>query len=303
MATSFDQLVQRVRSMLLGFTKDQEQYSSLATSMTATDTSFNVDTATVNNLGSGTAEIGTELLLVKSVDRTTGTVLVLGNLSGRGREGTTAASHNVDDLVTMSPAFPRIRMQEAVNDTILGVYPTLVTFASTEIVKAMPQYEYGMPADAKDVWQVHGSTIGPSKQWLVLQNWRFNEDANTTAFPTGKSIQLLDDITSGQTYRIRYSKPPSVLVNPGDDFATTTGLPDRCVDLIVFGACARLLPSYEAGRLQQRAIESSERAQTVPALSAAKAAQYFMGLYQQRLEEERERQIAENPMVQYFNGM
>lgn len=301
--TTFDQLVLRVRSMLLGFTKDSEQYGALVAPMAATDTTFSVDTATVANLGRGTVEIDDELILVRSVDQTTGLVTVMGNLSGRGREGTSAASHQVDDLVTMSPAFPRIRMQEAVNDTITGVYPTLQCFASTSITRSVPVYEYAMPADARDVWQVHGSTIGPTKVWQVLQNWRFNEDADTTAFPTGKSIQLLDEITAGQTYRVKYSKAPSPLVNASDDFSATSGLPDRCADLVVYGACARLLPAYEAGRLQQRAIEASERSQTVPALSAAKAAQYFMGLYQQRLEEERERQIAENPMIQYFNGV
>lgn len=300
--TTFDQLVLRVRSMLLGFTKDQEQYSSLSLPMASNATYFTVDTATVANLGRGTVEIGDELLLVKSVDQTTGTCVLLGNLNGRGREGTTAAAHSVDDLVAMAPAFPRIRMQEAVNDTIRGVYPTLRVFASTEITRLAPVYEYSMPADAKDVWQVHASTIGPTKIWQVVQNWRFNEDANTTAFATGKSIQLFDAIVPGQTYRVRYAKAPSPLVSSSDDFETVSGLPERCVDMIVYGACARLLPSYEAGRLQQRAIEASERSQYVPSLSAAKAAQYFMGLYQQRLEEERERQIAESPMVQFFQG-
>lgn len=303
MATTFDQLALRVRSMLLGFTKDQEQYSSLSLPMAAGDTYFTVDTATVANLGRGTVELGDELMLVKTVDQTTGTCTLLGNLNGRGREGTAAVAHSTDDLVTMSPAFPRIRMQEAINDTILATYPTLRVFATTEITRLAPVYEYAMPAEAKDVWQVHGQTVGPTKVWQVLQNWRFNEDANTTAFSTGKSIQLLDAITPGRAYRVRYSKPPAALVAAGDDFATVSGLPDRCVDLVVYGACARLLPSYEAGRLQQRAIEASERAQSVPVLSAAKAAQYFMGLYQQRLAEERERQITENPMVQFFQGV
>lgn len=96
-----------------------------------------------------------------------------------------------------------------------------------------------------------------------------------------------------------YAKAPQALSNGADDFSTT-GLPDSCEDLIGFGACYRLLPAYESARLQQDAIEASERSQNVPPGSAIGLSRYFYTLYQQRLTEERNRIQRLNPFTVHF---
>jgi hypothetical protein len=70
----------------------------------------------------------------------------------------------------------------------------------------------------------------------------------------------------------------------------------------VYGACWRLIPAYEAARLQQTAIEATERAELVPTGSASKASQYYYNLYQTRLEEERDRLFRLYETYQTFNG-
>lgn len=301
MATSFAQVQHRVRGHLLGFTRDQEQQSSLAASMTAADTSFTVDTATVQNMSRGLIEIDSELILAKTVDQTTGIVTVLGGVNGRGRDGTTAASHSQDAIVTSSPTFPAQRIKEAINDTLLGIYPHLVVFGTTNIQKLAPQIEYEMPAEALDVWYVVNQLVGPSKVWQPAVNWRFNPNADTAYFSSGKSIELLDGVVPGRQQRIVYAKAISTLSSDSDDF-TVTGLPERCVDLVTYGAVSRLLPAMEAARLQQRTIESNIRGQIVPAQSAARSAQYYALLYQQRLAEERDRMFTEVPNFQRYQG-
>jgi hypothetical protein len=302
MATSFAQVQNRVRSHLLGYSKDQEQITSLAANMAPGDTTFLVDPGTTNLLSRGTCQIDDELILVKTVDQTSGLVMVMGGVNGRGREGSTAASHSTNALVTNSPAFPNIRMQEAINDTLLGVYPHLVAFKTTNIEKLAPQIEYPMPADALDVWYVTLQLVGPSLVWQPGPNWRFNPYADPTQFPTGKSIQLLDGVVPGRQMRIVYAGAIGTLTNPSDDFATVTGLPERCVDMVVYGTVARLIPAYEAARLQQRAIESNQRAQLVPPQTAMRTSQYYMSLYQQRLSEERDRMYTEIPNFQHYQG-
>lgn len=300
--TTFDGLLARVRQQAMGYTKDQEAYAELAASVAPTDTSFTVGTDTVDSISTGLVQIDDELLLVKSYTGTSGVVQVLGGLNGRGAEGTVAASHASGSLVTADPKFPRARMKEAVNDVLQALYPSLVVFATTEITNNAVVYEYGMPADALDVWAVADQTIGPSQMWMQGLNFRFNPTANTGSFPTGKSIQLFDPVTPGRTMFVKYVKAPSPLVSGSDDFATVTGLPERCVDLVVWGACARLLPGYDAARLQQTAVEATERAPLVPPGSATKAAQYYLAMYQQRLEEERVRMFNENPQTISYAG-
>lgn len=295
--TTFEGLLARVRQQTMGYTKDQSAYAELAVDMLATDTAFTVATDSVNNISRGLIEVDEELILAKKYDATSGVVQVMAGLHGRGMEGTVAAAHSAGSLMTADPKFPRSRIKEAVNDVLQSLYPKLCVFSTTTISNISVVYEYGMPAEALDVWAVSDQTIGPTKVWMQGLNYRFNPTASTLDFPTGKSIQLFDGVTPGRAMLVKYVKSPSPLVASGDDFAAVTGLPERCVDLVVWGACARLLPAYEAGRLQQSSVESTERAALVPPSSAVKAAQYFLAMYQQRLDEERERMYAENPMT------
>jgi hypothetical protein len=146
--------------------------------------------------------------------------------------------------------------------------------------------------------------------WEAAQRWRFNPQTSLTPgqvkptpTPTGKTIQILDyGITPGRNVRVTYTKAPDVMVNNNDDFTTTTGLPERMIDLITYGACWRLLPGWEAGRLQQSSIESTERAPLVPTGAANEASQYYLGLYQRRLNEERDRLLDLYPNFQYFTS-
>ena len=297
MAVTFTDLVNRVKQQLLGYTKDQASVSQLVQPMTATDTTFMVDVETVNNLSRGIVEIGDEMILVKKFDKPSGVVTVMGGLNGRGAYSTTPASHSINDLVTDDPRFPNARIQEAINDTINGVYPDLWVFGQFEFPYVAARYEYPIPADADDVYKVTHNTIGPSAMWPPVPSWRFNAMASTTAgqvkptpAPTGKSVEILGNsrIVPGRNVRVSYTKAPTTLALGSDTFAST-GFPDRYVDLITYGACWRVLPAYEAARLQQQNIEATERAPLVPTGSGANAAKFFYSLYSKRLDEERTR--------------
>jgi len=251
------------------------------------------------------------MILVKKYDRPSGTVTVMGGLTGTGRgvEGTTAASHTIDSLITNNPQYPVSRIKEALNDTINGVYPDLFVFAEYEFPYVAARYEYPIPADADDVYKVVVNTIGPSAVWFPLTSWRFNTVASTTAgqvkptpTPTGKTIQLMRDrIVPGRNVRVTYTKKPSTLTL-GSDLFTSTGFPERYVDMMVYGACWRLLPALEPARLQQQAIEATERAPLVPAGSATQATNFYMNLYMKRLNEERDRLFRLFDGYQTFNS-
>lgn len=300
--TTFDGLLARIRQQVMGYTKDQAAYSVLAADMSATDTTLTVSPDTVQSISRGLVEIDDELILAQKFDAGSGVVTVMAGLHGRGAEGTVAASHLSGSLITSDPKFPRVRIKEAVNDVLQSLYPSLCIFGTTEITNISVQYEYGMPADALDVWAVANQTVGPSRVWMQGLTYRFNPTADTSAFPTGKSIQLFDSVTPGMTMLIKYVKAPTALVNGNDDFAAVTGLPERCVDLVVWGACARLLPGYDAARLQMSSVEATERAPLVPPASATRTAQYYLAMHQQRLEEERLRMFNENPQTISYAG-
>lgn len=308
MAVTFAQLVDRVKQQLLGYTKDQASVSYLTAPLTASDTMINVDPGTSKALSRGLVEIDDELILMNTFDYPSGVGQVLAGVNGRGREGTTPATHASGSIVTSDPRYPRARIKEAINDTIRGVYPDLWVFDQYEFPYRAARYEYPVPDDVDEVYKVVVNTIGPSGVWFPAQSWRFNPMASTTPgqvkptpAPTGKTLQIYDRIVPGRNVRVSYTKGPEVLVNDADDF-TTTGFPDRYVDMITYGACWRLLPAYEAGRLQQSSIESTERAPLVPTSAASQTSQFFLALYAKRLEEERTRLQRLFDSYQNFNG-
>lgn len=299
--TTFDQLTRRVRQQLLGFAMNQESVSSLASAMGASDTTFTADAESVINLSRGLVEIDDELILIKKWDQSSGLVTVMGSTGGRGYEGTVAASHAQNALIVSSPAFPKARIKEAINDTILSLYSDLVVFGSTELTKLAPVVEYELPAATEGVWYVTAQTIGPSKVAQPLPNWRYNPKARTSNFASGKSIQVFDAVTPGQAIKVVYSTTPTALVAGTDDI-TASGYPERYTDLVVYGACKRLIPGLEVARLQLQSIETTERAALVPPQSAAKAASLYASLYAERLEQERSLQFDEVPNFATFQG-
>lgn len=293
----------RIRQTLQGYTRNQEQITWLSSAMSASDVTFNVDATTADAMNRGLVEIGNELILVSTYNQSSGLVNVAANINGRGVEGTIAATHAINDIVTVDPDFPKKRIEEAINDTIQATYPDLYVMATFEFPKVAAKYEYEMPAESEDVLRVTFDTIGPSQVWPPSQAWRYNPQGSTdpgTGTTTGKSLSIGDFITPGRQVRVVYTKKPGIFTSDFQDYETQVGYPERTVDMIQFGAIARLLSGVESARLQQKSVEATERAPLVPTGAATNASQYFWNMYQKRLNEEVDRLHQLFPSYQTF---
>lgn len=283
-------LVDRVRQELSGFSQNQQQFTSLSAGITNSATSFTVADAT--QISRGTIEVDNqELMLVQSVSIPTNTVTI--SSFGRGYASTTANSHSSGAKIENSPIWPTVRLTEAINDSIRSVYPQLWATNTKSITKLSVVYEYSLPADAEEIINVQYQLIGPSHVWRFPNAWRFVGQADTATGElgsTGKAIFIADDVVPGRQILVTYRKEPTELVNLTDDFATVTGLPATSHDVIVYGACMKLSPQLEGPRLSISSVEASERAQYVQPGSASRVSQYFGQLYLQRLEQEAAKQ-------------
>lgn len=287
MAATFLDIQNRVKSLLYGMTWDQEQYTYLTSSLNATDLTFGVGDAT--QISSGLIEIDGELMNVISVNQAANTVTLLPG--GRGFYGSVATTHANQATIVNNAKFPKLRVQDAINDCINEVYPELFSVGTVEITKLAVQYEYAMPADTDAVLQVDYEVIGPSKIWPSMRRWRFNPNASNIRgdFPANKAIFLGEEVTPGRTIRVTYVRVPPNLVNDSDGYASVSGLPETSKDAIVYGACAKLVVSYDLARLQQDSVEAGERAANTPPGSASNTSKYFMALYKDRLHIEGQR--------------
>lgn len=289
--TTFAQTIDEVLSHLRGYVRDQELSTHLTSGINSTATSMAVNDATV--LSRGRAEIGSELVWIDSVDRATNTATLAPY--GRGMDGSTAASHSTNDRVIYQPLFPRYNVAKAVNDTLRSVNGTLFAVGSTSFAANAAYTTYALPADVEDVYEVTWQIVGPTREWIGVRRWKLNKNPNTTTWPTGKTLDIFEDITPGRTINVSYRKDVGTMSSEADVYTTATGLPERTRDCIVLGATYRLLSSVDMGLIATRAIEANTMDSKVTPGAGQAAARFMFQLFQARLAEERAELLSQYP--------
>ena len=282
---TFAQMVDEVRSNLAGYTLRQDRITNLANTGGITATELAIKIGNSENLAKGIIEIDDELIWINSFDKQN---LYLNAIQGfgRGYGGTTPSPHSQNAMVTLTPTFPRVNVKKAINDTINSFYPKLFGVASTTFTFNAAQVAYPLPAEARDVLYISWQTVGPSKEWLPVNRWRFDRMANVAAFNTNKTVNIYEKIMPGRTVQVYYSIIPNDMSNNTDDFATVTGLPETSRDVVIFGAAYRLLSYLDTGRINLSSAEADINDNKLPSTAAASASKYVFALYQQRLMEE-----------------
>jgi hypothetical protein len=265
---------------LFGYSSKQQQWSYLTQSITSTDITFTVND--VRQISRGLIEVGgSELMLVKSVNQQTNTVFL--EPGGRGAFGSTASAWASSALIENNPIFPFVRIKESVNDAINALYPDLFAVGTSKFPKVSVVFNYPLPADCEEVINVKYQLIGPSNIYPWCRSYRYDNTADTTTFPTGRSINILEDITPGREIQVTYMKEPSLLANPSDDFASVTGLPGSVADLVFYAGMTKMVPALSGPRLILDSVEAAERASFVQPQQIAQVSQYYNTLYQDRL--------------------
>lgn len=283
MANTFNDMVNEVKAKLAGYTLKQDRITYLKSAIDNVVVSIPLGSS--DNLAKGLIEIDDELIWVDSFNTATTTLNAIPGL-GRGFQGTTAASHNINSLVFMTPNFPRTLVKQAINDTILSLFPKLYAVKHTTITSSGAINTFALPADVQDVISASWQSIGPRKEWLLLKRFRVDTMSNATAWGSLNSISIYDSIPSGRTIDIVYTSLPTALAGNTDDFVTTVGLPVSCWDIVVLGACSRLLAFIDAGRINVTSAEADLADSKIPPSAGQTLGKFVYALYQQRLTEE-----------------
>ena len=278
--TTFDELTDDVLSMLRGYVRSQESVTALNGSINSSTTSITVDNG--GRLGMGRAEIDDELVYIDSI--TSNTIAL--QPWGRGVDGTTATTHADNAKVLYNPLFPRFYVKRAINDTIqsMGVELKATGVQTFTFVAARTTYE--LPSSTYAVQQVTWQLVGPSRIWEPVKRWRFDSNANTTQFTSGKTIDLWDLIVPGRTVQVQYLKEPTALSASSDTLETTVGFPASCRDVVALGTAARLVSTIDVALLDPSSVQAGFFDERRQIGSASNVARTIYALYQQRLSEE-----------------
>jgi hypothetical protein len=299
MAT-FGQIADEVSRKLAGFTLRQDRQTHLTSALTASATTISVDSA--SNISTGIVQIGDELIYVSGFDRSAKTLTVPPY--GRGYGGTTPTSHASGTKVVVSPAFPNVDIKNAINETVLAVFPSLYATGSHTFSFSPAKSTYALPDEVETVMSVTYQTTGPTKEWAPVRGWRVDPMANTEEFNSRNTLTLISPVEPGRTVQVFYSSAPTEMESESDDFETVTGLPASAKDVIVLGAQYRLVSSIDPGRLTFGSAESDQQSQVAGRNYGAgmNSAKYLLALYQQRLSDESRKLAERHPIrIHYTN--
>ena len=280
---TLNEMVDEVRSSLAGYTLRQDRISYLKTAINTTDLAISIGSSA--NLAKGIIEIDDELIWIDNFSQTNSTLNAAPGF-GRGYQGTTASPHAQYAQITLSPTFPRLMIKKAINDVINSLYPKLWSVASTTFTFNASQTTYALPDDVESILYMSWQTTGSSLEWLPINRWRADPMANIATFNTQNTVNIYENIQPGRTVQVWYTTEPNTLDANTDDYADVTGLPASSVEVVILGACYKLLSYVDSGRINLSSAEADLNDTKIPSTAGVASSRYIYALYNQRLNDE-----------------
>jgi len=306
--TTLLNMIDEVSINLSGYTLQQDRATHITADVAATASTIaapiTLSLASTDSVGKGVIEIDEELFWVDNYDRVGNTATIAPY--GRAYLGTTLAAHTAGTKVTIAPTFPRFVIKRAINDTISAIGSSIFAANKTTITSNLSTSAFRLPAtgnslNIRSILAVAYEAIGPSKEWIPVRNWRFDGNANSTAFTSEQTISIYDMITSGRTIQVVYSTDPLPFTDNTQTFATQTGLPQSCKDLVVLGATYRLLSNLDPARASMVSPQADETDSKRPYGSSQSLTRQVYALFTQRLAEEVKSQQEKYPIRVHYS--
>jgi hypothetical protein len=265
------------------FTGGREAVNKLTSSVSANASSltFTYDLGAIQ--GGARVSIDLEDYRVWSVSSPSATV-------EPGQYGSTSAAHNTGSLVFVNALFSQFEIVTEINNELLALSAPgsgLFQIKTVDLTYSPSFQAYNLTSvtDAEDILAVSYESLGPSREYIPIDSWRFQRNLPTGDFASGFALTLLQGADPGQTVRVAYKAPFTTLSSLSDDLVLNAGLPASARDVVAMGAALRLSTSREIRRNFNESQGDTRRASEVPpgANNAAPA-----GLRQKYLERRNE---------------
>lgn len=266
-------LIDRVFRDYLHAGDDQPARVRLSVGVDATATEWEVDLSMLPVdarqvlTGGIVIEAGRELVLVTDVSAANVATVV------RGANGTTPAVHAANTLLTISPAFGRQVVFDAVADNVAALYPTLWTVKSEAVDVAQPYTE--VPDDVGTILAFRAGGAHP-----------YNADARLIdTFPdssTGKAavIEAASGTAGTIVYRGGFGRPDADSTD-----VSALGVRPEWEKIVVVGAAAQLLSGRDVEAVTQEWLGEQLQAESLPPTTPGRISARLLALYEHYLQE------------------
>ena len=306
--TTLTDMINEVSMNLSGYTLQQDRATHITADVAATASTIlnpiTLSLASTDSVGKGIIEIDEELFWVDNYDRVGNTATIAPY--GRAYIGTTLAAHTAGTKVTIAPTFPRFTIKRAINDTISAIGSSIFAANTTTITSNSAVSAFRLPAtgttlNIRNILAIAYQALGSSKEWIPIRSYRFDGNANSTAFTSGQTVSIYDYIPSGRSVQVVYATDPTPFTTNAQEFATQTGLPESCKDLVILGATYRLLSNLDPARASMVSPQADETDSKRPYGSSQSLTKQVYALFNQRLNEEVKSQQEKYPIRVHYS--
>lgn len=280
MTTAATVIDRTLRQLLSGTVEARNKLaSSVDSSTTSVTVSYNLEGLRPGQV----CEIDSEVMYIWETDPNTKTLTVQ-----RGFNGTTAASHSANAIVTVSPRFPRAQVLEAINDELADLSSPMhglfkVTSMNLDYNGSDSMIDLTGVTSIIDVLQV--SVRYMTDDYPVARKVRLVRDVPTDDFPSGFALRFDQGVFPGRL-RIVYKAPYSSASTEATDINSTCGVQDSVTDIVTLGAQIRLMSPREIKRNFTESQGDTRRADEVTAGAVAGSVSNLLRLRRDRIQAE-----------------
>lgn len=285
-------LLDRVQRQLLSGTVEQK--NKLAVAVDADDTSF-VTTYDVGGLRPGTVfEVDSELVYIWEVNQGTKTLTV-----ERGHAGTTPASHDIGDVITINPRFSKAQLLDALNQDIddLGSPANgLYAVVSVDLSYNGSDRQIDITGATNVIDLIDVRLRYMSDDYPILRDVRLQRNLPTTDFPSGYSIVFDGDVQAG-SLRVNYKSGFSRVSSLADSIQSVAKVPVTMEDILEMGVMMRVLASREVKRSFIESQGDTRRPDEVPVGSMRDSFGNILRLRRDRIIAEKAKLVRQYPLT------
>jgi hypothetical protein len=215
----------------------------------------------------------------------------------RGFNGTTAASHTADAIITVSPRFPRSQVLEAINDEMRDLSSPLnglFQVKTLDLDYNGSDVMVNLTAVTAIIDLLSVSVRYMVDDYPVARKVRLVRDVPTDDFASGYALRFDQGVFPGRL-RIVYKAPYVTASTESSDINTTGGIQDTVTDIVAIGAQIRLMSPREMKRNFTESQGDTRRAAEVPAGAVASSITNLQRLRRDRIQAEAARLMRSYP--------
>ena len=288
--TTAGQLIDRVANDLLAGTV--EERNKVATGIDASTTTVTFSYP-LSGLREGSVfEVGSEQMYVWTTNSSAKSAVV-----ERGFNGTTAAAHSAEDIVTVNPRFPRLRVLQQLNADLADLSSPLNGLFQVKTVDIAYNGSDRMvnitgATDIQNLIDVRYRYL--SDDYPIIRDVRLLTDMPTSDFASGFALAFDSYVRSG-TIRVIYRAPYGQFSTESNTVADVGGS-DYLDDVLALGSQIRLMASREVKRNFTESQGDTRRAEEVPSGAVANSMLQLQRLRRDRVMAEAARLNRQYPL-------